>query len=540
MIPFLSVVAACIPTLIARQEPSPYSVAESLRRRPDAVVDLRTSDGMRLLGAQWRYHDAAIIEVDHRLPGADLKASGERSRTHDIEPRAGRAEFDDGAWPIVAPESLEARRTTGKLAFGWFRTVITVPEKIGSISTNGATLVLEIVTDDFCEVWAGGRLSQVLGERSGYSGGWNAPNRTVLRTSASPGEKIPIAVFAGNGPLSAPPDNFVWIRSASIELFNGAKAAVSAPALTEILRADPALDEVLEPHAQFERLAGGFLFTEGPAWHPDGYLLFSDPNANTIYRWAPDGLLSQFRSKTGYQGLDIGEYGQPGSNGLTFDRDGRLTICEHGNRRVVRLEKNGVVTVLADRFEGRRLNSPNDLTFRSDGALYFTDPPFGFPNAYEDKRREQSDFGIYCLKDGKLSRVAAELRGPNGLAFSPDERTLYVTNWDEKRKVVMSYECAPDGSLSGGRVFFDMTSTPGPIALDGIKVDQAGNLYVCGPGGLWILSPSGKHLGTVRGPELPANITWGDEDNRTLYATARTGLYRLRCRIPGFRSRSGP
>jgi gluconolactonase len=346
-----------------------------------------------------------------------------------------------------------------------------------------------------------------------------------------PGQRIQLAVFGANGPLSEPPSNFIWIRSATLDFYKPRPAE----SLGEVVRIDPALDAIVPPDARVERLASGFSFVEGPVWHPDGHLLFSDPNDNTIYRWTPDGDLSVFRAKSGYSGPDIGEYGQPGSNGLTLDREGRLTIAEHGNRRVTRIERNGVVTVLADRYEGRRLNSPNDLVYRSDGALFFTDPPFGLPKFHDDPRRELPHSGVYSLVDGRLRLVSTDLTGPNGLAFSPDERYLYVSNWDEKRKVIMRYEAHADGTLSSGRVFFDMGGAPGAEALDGLKVDRLGNVYASGPGGLWIIAPDGRHLGTIRGPELPANFAWGDADGRTLYLTARTGLYRIRLNVPGIR-----
>jgi gluconolactonase len=238
--------------------------------------------------------------------------------------------------------------------------------------------------------------------------------------------------------------------------------------------------------------------------------------------------------------MDIGEYTQPGSNGLAIDSDGRLTIAEHGNRRVTRIEKTGVVTVLADRYEGKRLNSPNDLVYKSDGTLYFTDPPFGLPRTYDDPRKELAYSGVFRWSQGELRLVANDLRGPNGLAFSPDEKYLYVTNWDVSRKVVMRYAVAPDGTLGEGVEFFDMTNATGEEALDGIKVDRDGNLFVSGPGGVWILSAGGRHLGTIRAPELPANLAWGDADGRTLYLTARTGLYRIRLEIPGVRRTSLP
>jgi len=304
----------------------------------------------------------------------------------------------------------------------------------------------------------------------------------------------------------------------------------------EIVRLDPALDDIVDPNAKIEKIAGGFQFTEGPLWVRDGgYLLFSDPNANTIYRWTPDGQVSVFRAKSGYTGVDIGEYGQPGSNGLTLDLDGRLTIDEHGNRRVTRLEKNGVLTVLADRYEGKRLNSPNDLVYRSDGALYFTDPPFGLPKFYDDPRKELPFSGIFLLKDGHLKLLSTDLLGPNGLAFSPDEKYLYVDNWDLKKKVIMRYEVSPDGSLSNGTVFVNASPLPGEQAWDGLKVDQRGNVYGAGPGGVWIISPAGKHLGTIKAPEQPANMAWGDDDGRTLYLAARTSVYRVRLNVPGIR-----
>jgi gluconolactonase len=301
-----------------------------------------------------------------------------------------------------------------------------------------------------------------------------------------------------------------------------------------VRRLDARLDSVIAADTKIEKLAGGFQFTEGPVWvNPtgapgDGYLLFSDPNNNTIYRYTADGGVFVFRPKSGYSGADIGEYGQPGSNGLALDAQGRLTVNEHGRRRVVRIEKNGVVTVLADNYQGKRLNSPNDLVYRSDGSLYFSDPPFGLPKFFDDPRKELPFSGVYRWKDGNLTLLSKDLTGPNGLAFTPGERFLYVTNWDEKKKAVMRYPVRPDGTLDAGRVFFDMGAAPEPEALDGIKVDRAGNLFVSGPGGVWIISPDGKHIGMIQAPELPANMAWGDDDGRTLYMTARTGLYRIR------------
>jgi gluconolactonase len=243
-----------------------------------------------------------------------------------------------------------------------------------------------------------------------------------------------------------------------------------------------------------------------------------------------------YRTKSGYAGTDIGEYRQPGSNGLTLDRDGRLTIDEHGRRRVVRLEKNGQITVLADRYQGKRLNSPNDLVYRSDGSLYFTDPPFGLPKVHDDPRRELPFTGVFRVAtDGTVTLLSTDLTGPNGLAFSPDEKYLYVANWDTAKKVVMRYEVTDAGTLRDGTVFFDMNGAEGEEALDGLKVDRRGNLYVSGPGGVWIISSAGKHLGTMKLPQLPANFAWGDADAKTLYMTARGSLYRVRMNVAGVR-----
>ncbi|MFN8573000.1 MAG: SMP-30/gluconolactonase/LRE family protein [Gemmatimonadaceae bacterium] len=504
--------------------------------RPDAVIDLKTVQGVQLVGGVWKYSDARIVEVAHHAVGPDLKPSGAPNRTFDIEPKAGSAAFDDSSWPVVDPTTLEARRGNGRLSFNWYRLALTVPERVGMLDPTGTTLVLEVTLDDYSEIWVDGKLAPVLGATGGgVIRGWNAPNRVVLTRDAKPGQQIQLAVFGANGPLSDPPGNFIWIRSATIDLYKSARIA-SREVGGEVKRLDPAVDAIVPPGATVERIASGFLFTEGPIWHPDGYLLFSDPNANTIYRWTTDGQVSVYRTKSGYAGVDIGEYGQPGSNGLTLDPDGRLTIDEHGRRRVVRQEKNGVITLLADRYDGRRFNSPNDLVYKSDGSLYLTDPPFGLPKVFDDPRKELPFSGVYRVSNGQVQLLSKDLTGPNGLAFSPDERFLYVDNWDVNRKVIMKYPVQADGTLGAGAVFVDATtSDPGEQAWDGLKVDRDGNVYAAGPGGVWILSPDGKHLGTISAPETPANFAWGDEDGRTLYMTARTSVYRIRLNIPGIR-----
>jgi gluconolactonase len=506
----------------------------------DAVVDLRTSAGAALVGAEWRYHDATIAAVDHRAPGADLKPSGAAIRTHDIAPKAGAAHFDDSGWDRLSPDTLEARRSTGRLAFAWYRLSFTVPEKLSAFATRGTTAVLELVVDDYAEIWVNGNLSPVLGSSGGaFPSGWNSVQRVVLGRDVQPGQRFQVAIFAANGPLSDPPPNYIWLRSATLDFYRAERARLDEDAKLDVARFEPAIDAIVPYDAKLEKLADGFAFTEGPVWllanAPDhGSLLFSDPNNNRIYRWSShDGDVSVYRTKSGYGGANIGEYRQPGSNGLTLDSQGRLTIAEHGNRRITRLEKNGTLTVLADRFEGKRLNSPNDLVYRSDGTLFFTDPFFGLPKFGDDPRRELSFTGVFALRDGKLTLVTRELTGPNGLAFSPDEQLLYVGNWDDHRKVVMRYTLNADGSAARSEVFADLTKEPGDDAIDGIKADQRGNVYVSGPGGVWIFSPSGQRLGLLRGPEHPHNLAWGDADFRTLYLTAQTGLYRVRLNVAG-------
>ena len=505
--------------------------------QPDATIDLRTKEGAELVKGVWRYSDVKIVEVDFRAPGPDLKPSGKPIKTYDYTPHAGAVDFDDSKWEALDPTALEARRSGGKVCFNWYRTNITIPDKIGEFETKGSTVDFEIVIDDYAEVWVDGKLPAVYGQSGGpVIKGYNAPNRVIIARNVEPGQNIQLAVFGINGPISASPSNFIWVKSAVLDFYKARRGNGIVPAETRVIRDDPALDGILTPGTKIEKLASGFLFTEGPVWDREGgYLLFSDPNNNLIYRWTPDGDVSVYRTHSGYSGFNIGEYGQPGSNGLTVDREGRLTINEHGNRRVTRLEKNGVVTVLADRYQGKRLNSPNDLVYRSDGALYFTDPPFGLPRFLDDPRKELPYSGVFCLINGQLKLVTTDLDGPNGLAFSPDEKFLYVDNWDLKRKIIMRYQVRPDGSLANGKVFFDATAEPGEDAWDGMKVDLQGNLYLSGPGGLWIISPAGKHLGTIVGPEHPHNMAWGDEDGKTLYLCAKTGLYRIRFNIAGIR-----
>jgi gluconolactonase len=511
---------------------------------PEATIDLATKEGVRLVKGEWRYSDTKIIQVDFRAPGPDGQPTGKSNKTYDYTPKAGGADFDDSLWEVIDPTTLDKRRGTGRMCFNWYRIKVTIPKHIGGYDPTGSTAVFETSVDDYAEVWVDGELPRQAGQSGGsVVKGWNAPNRLIIGRDVRPGQTIQLAVFGMNGPLSNPPTNFIWMRYARLEFYKGSTGPIAVTpheVNVEVIRKDPAMDDIVGPNPKIFKLAEGFKFTEGPVWVPDGsHLLFSDPNSNIIYKYTQAGQLSVFREKSGYAGADIAEYGQPGSNGLTLDREGRLTINEHGNRRVTRLEKDGTATVLADRYEGKRLNSPNDLVYRSDGTLYFTDPPFGLPKLSADPRKELPFSGVYALHGGTLQVISGELNGPNGIALSPDEKYLYVGNWDEKRKVVMRYETNADGTVSNGRVFFDMTNARGEDGIDGVKVDRQGNLYVSGPGGLWVISPAGKHLGTIIAPKHIHNMAWGDEDGKTLYLCARRGLYRMRLGIPGVRPGDG-
>jgi gluconolactonase len=314
---------------------------------------------------------------------------------------------------------------------------------------------------------------------------------------------------------------------------------VQADGANEVIRIDPALDDIVPADAKVEKVASGFGHGEGTVWvrQGKGYLLFSDIPANVIYKWTPDRKVSVFLKPSGFTGTDpagIGGQSGVGSNGVTLDPQGRVVFCAHGDRDVTRLEKNGQRTVLADRYEGKRLNSPNDLVFKSDGSLYFTDPPAGLRKQGNDYPLKELPFnGVYLVKSGKVQLLIKDMPLPNGLAFTPDEKYFYVN--DSIKKVIMRYEVQPDDTIANGQVFIDMTPDTAPGGPDGMKVDHKGNVYCTGPGGFWIMSPDGRHLGTVRLPELVKNLAFGDSDGKTLYLISQTALYRIRLKIPGIR-----
>ena len=308
-----------------------------------------------------------------------------------------------------------------------------------------------------------------------------------------------------------------------------------------ILRQDAALDGIVPKDAKLERVLDGQRFLEGPVWNKNGgYFYASDLMANAILKWTPGSAPAIFR-KPVFDG-PFPDSVMIGTNGLALDPQGRLIAAEHGNRRISRTERNGSVTTLVDRYEGKRLNSPNDVVVKRNGDVYFTDPPGlyrTYPPGTTPPVRELDFPGVYHVvmaknKVQKLELLTKDIQYPNGIAFSPDEKKLYVSS-SRPDKYWMVFDVTPGGGITNGRKFYDATSVPGDNVPDGLKLDRAGNIYATGPAGVSIFSPAGKQLGVLQLPELPSNCAWGDADAKTLYITARTSIYRIRLNIAGIR-----
>lgn len=307
--------------------------------------------------------------------------------------------------------------------------------------------------------------------------------------------------------------------------------------LGEIVRKDPAFDKLIPQEAKIEILAKGFTWTEGPVWVNDdtgGHLLFSDIPRNSVFKWKEGKGISLYLKPSGYTGAVF--YGlEPGSNGLLLDSEGRLISCEHGDRRVSVLTHQGGKRTLVDNYQGKRLNSPNDGCFKSNGDLYFTDPPYGLPNRYDDPRRELDFCGVYRLsKEGKLTLLTKEMTRPNGIAFSADQKTLYVAQSDPKAALWKSFPVKEDGTLGKSKVFYEVNDFIGklPGLPDGLKVDKHGNLFATGPGGVYVFSPEGKLLGQLLTGERTANVGWGN-DGTVLYICADSYLCRVKTTTKG-------
>jgi gluconolactonase len=315
-------------------------------------------------------------------------------------------------------------------------------------------------------------------------------------------------------------------------------AAVWAePLSVTITSLDPRFDQLVPRDAKLEKIADGFTWVEGPIWHKQGgYLLFSDIPANAVYKWKSGEGTSVYLKSSGYSGTAPFAGKEPGSNGLTLDAQGRLVLCRHGDRQIGRLESKGTIVPLVDHYAGHKINSPNDLVFKSNGDLYFTDPPFGLPHAFDDSSKAPVQ-GVYRLsQDGRVTLLIHDIKAPNGIAFSPDEKTLYVSDVDPKRAAWLAYDVNKDGTVTNGRVFFDATrwrKDPffGP---DGFKVDRQGNIFGARPGGLSVVASDGTLLGTIETGQPTSNVAWG-EDGQTLFITGGSSVYRLRLTTSGDR-----
>jgi len=316
-----------------------------------------------------------------------------------------------------------------------------------------------------------------------------------------------------------------------------------------IVRLDPAFDVLISPDAEIQKVTDGFGFTEGITCVQEGnngYRLLSDMFTNQVYKIASDGKVSLYLDHSGYTGFDIWRVGMPnpeqapgedkwyqiGSNGLAIDREGRLLIATWTGRSIDRIEKNGRRTILADRYDGKRFGGTNDLVVKRDGSIYFTDGVGGMRGGAKDPSKELDARGVFMLKDGKVSMVVRDMPATNGLAFSPDEKYLYVNA--STRNYVRRYEVLPDDTLSNGQLFFDISADKSPGITDGMKVDASGNVWETGPGpAIWVISPEGKHLGSVRLPEVSPNLCFGDRDRKTIYISGRTTVYKIRTKVAG-------
>jgi len=331
-----------------------------------------------------------------------------------------------------------------------------------------------------------------------------------------------------------------FILSLPVAVFIGLPAVAAekpaAPTVGTIERLDPRFDQIVPADAHVERIAEGFDWSEGPVWDRKAEsLLFSDVPRNRAFQWKEGKGISVFLNPSGYTGT-IPRGGEPGSNGLLIGKDGKLVLCQHGDRRVARLEADGSFKTLADRYQGKRLNSPNDGVFKSNGDVYFTDPPYGLIGLNDDPNKELDFNGVYRIsaKDGALTLLTKELTRPNGIAFSPDEKILYVANSDPKQAVWMAFPVNEDGLLGAGKVFADVTKLAGikKGLPDGLKVDQAGNVYATAPGGVFVYTPDGAHIGTFATGEATGNCAWG-EDGSTLFITADMYIGRIRLKTKG-------
>lgn len=478
----------------------PPGPPEILPSPPTAVVDLQTDAGTALVAGRWSYRVSDFAAVDFRMVGADLGPTGPPSRTVDLGVRP--ATFGDGDWAPLAPADTMRRLGPGLVSAVWYRIDITVPDEVGGVAVRGSTLVLEVVVDDYAEVWVADDLPLRAGRRDGHVvGGFNVPNRVVLTTDARPGETFPIAVCGINGPLSRSPANFVWLRSATLDVH---PAPPAGGAVTTV--------------------ATGFASVDALLPVPDG-MLVSSATGNTVYTWVRDGWVEVFRPKSGYTGPDIGRLDAPGALGLAHDHSGRLLLAQRGHRRVLRVEPHGDTTVVLAGHAGRPLNGPAHLAVDTAGTLYVTDPA-GASRAGRHDGDLPPDAVHAVSPDGDADLLCDSVPGAFGIAVAPGGDALYVSGSNADAAQVW---CVP---TDGGRpeVYADLshlvpTGPPGRPGLAGVAVSGGGRLHVATPTGVAVVSPDGTAALVVALPEPARHLAW-DTDG-ALVVAAGTSLYRI-------------
>ena len=515
---------------------------------PEASVDLATTEGVRLLKAEWRYSDTKVVEVDFKAAGADGQPTGGPNRTYDFTPHAGAADFDDSGWEVIDPSLIVQATVHRALVLQLVPDLPDHPRQGRELRSHGVDGRVRDVVDDYAEVWVDGELPAALGQSGRLAGQGleRAQPRGARRATCARGSR-------SSSRSSASTDRFRTRRRTSsgcarraLEFYKTAVRGPVSVAPHEVnVEVDPQRPGASTPSCR--RRQGLREARRG---------LSSSPRARSGCR---DGELPALQRSQRQHHLPLVRRGraasrssgpraatpaptspstrQPGSNGLTLDREGRLTINEHGNRRVVRIENDGAMTVLADRYEGKRLNSPNDLVYRSDGTLYFTDPPFGLPKVFDDPPEGAAvQRRVLARERQGHAALSDDLTGPNGIAFSPDEKFLYVGNWDESEEGRHALRGAADGTLGArpGVLRHDVGARRGrPRRHQGGRSTATSTSP--GPGGLWILSPDGKHLGTLVAPST--RTTWRGASRRpdAVPVRAQTGLYRIRLNVAGVR-----
>ncbi|MBL8899097.1 MAG: SMP-30/gluconolactonase/LRE family protein [Planctomycetes bacterium] len=477
-------------------------VLHSFDELPDAGVDLATGAGAMRVQARWSFLPVEITPVAHRAVGADLKPSGPANRTFDVLPSGAASALASSGWRELAPEELVSRRGDGKLCFGWYRLQLELPTKLDSVPVEGGALFLEVVVDDLAEIWIDGEHRSILGTRGGSSAaGWNAPNRVQLTSHARSAQRFEIAIFAANAPLSQPPGNYLWIRSAALELYRAERARIGTA--LELPRA--ALRAQRGDGAELRLLAEGFGSLRGLAWTAEQGLLLADAAKNTVYRLAEDGELHPYRVKSGAASTTELARLEPGARAIASAGDGRFDFAEGGRARIARIERNGVVRVLLDASSAGGALQPFALVARRDGVSYASDAEHG---------------ALFTLGLGVPQRVATPLPYPGALAFDASERALYVADAREPKLWITAL--AGDGSPA-----FETRELPLGAPARALAIDAFGRIFAAEGRTLTVRSRTGEELGSLSFEEPLTALTWIDAARRTLACASAHALHAL-------------